>query len=438
MLPREGGIMEKHEKGSKKHITSSERFKILKYLSLGFNVPKIAELLGYNKTSIYREIIINSIVENKRPTPYIEPGMRNCKNISSCKSKGIQKCSNSCKKYLAKTCSLITKPYEVCNFCERKGGCKYEHFIYHPEIAQDNAKKRSKNGKTDIKLNNEELEKFDGYVSKLVINGQSPEAIKSYSTIDEFPVCSRTLRNYIDKGLLTAKNIDLRRKTSIKISSDYNYPRSYSHNPLKKLDHLYDDYVYYITNHPEEITFQCDTVVGKREDKKCLLTIHADLLHFQMYFLIGNKTPSKVNEVFRNIMDKLGKERFSKVFKVLLSDNGTEFDSLMDLEKDENGEVMCRVFYTRAYRSSDKAECERNHELFRYIRKKGKSLDTLDEEDVAIINANINSYPRKSLKWKTPIEAMKEKYGEDIVSLLGIKEIKRKDVNLTAASISKK
>ena len=51
--------MKEHEKGSKTHLTSAERFKILKYLSLGFNVPKIAKILGYNKTSIYREIIIN-------------------------------------------------------------------------------------------------------------------------------------------------------------------------------------------------------------------------------------------------------------------------------------------------------------------------------------------------------------------------------------------
>lgn len=438
MLPKEGGIMDKHNKGSKKHLTSTERFKILKYLSLGYNVPKIAKLLGYNKTSIYREIIINSVVENKRPRPEYGHHLRNCKNVLKCETKKIKTCPKICMKYLAKTCPLVTKPYEVCNFCDRKNECKYEHLIYHPEIAHDTAKERFKNGKTNIKLNNDELEKFDGYVSQLVINGQSPEVIKSYSTTNEFPVCSRTLRNYIDKGLLTAKNIDLRRKVSLKVSNDYNYPRNYSHNPLKKLDHLYDDYLHYMGNHPNEITFQCDTVFGKRDDKKCLLTIHADALHFQMYILLTNKTTARVNNAFQNIMYRLGKDRFSKVFKVLLSDNGTEFDNLADLEVDENGVVLCRVFYTRAYRSSDKAECERNHELFRYIRKKGKTLDNLDEMDIDIVNSNINSYPRKSLKWKTPIEVMKEKFGDDIIELLGIKEVKRKDVNLTAKVLKQK
>ena len=438
MLPKKGGNMEKHKKGSKNHLTSTERFKILKYLSLGFNVPKIARLLGYNKTTIYREIILNSIVENKRPRPAIYRHLKNCKNAQKCEAKGIKRCPDKCIKYLAKTCSLITKPYEVCNFCDRKITCQYERFIYHPEIAHDLAKERFKNGKTNIKLSKNELEKFDGYVSKLVINGQSPEVIKSYSTAEEFPVCSKTLRNYINKGLLTAKNIDLRRKVSLKASNNYRYPRNYSHNPLKKIGHLYDDYLHYMSNHPDETTFQCDTVIGKREDKKCLLTIHADDLHFQMYMLLSNKTTAKVNAAFIDIRNRLGSNKFSKVFKVLLSDNGTEFDNLTDLEVDEDGMILCRVFYTRAYRSSDKAECERNHELFRYIRKKGKTLDSLDETDIEIINAHINSYPRKSLKWKTPIEAIKEKFGEDIVGLLGIKELKRKDVKLTAKVLKQK
>ena len=52
---------------------------------------------------------------------------------------------------------------------------------------------------------------------------------------------------------------------------------------------------------------------------------------------------------------------------------------------------------------------DQTHPVFRYIRKKGKTLDTIDEEDIEIINSHINSYPRKSLDWKTPIEAMKEK-----------------------------
>jgi len=430
--------MEKHEKGSKKHITSDQRFKILKYLSLGYNIPKIAKLLGYNKTSIYREIVINSVVEYKISLNFIEKGFKKCKNIQTCRQKGIVKCPECCMHYIPMCCCLIKKPYDVCNFCEKKNGCKYERRIYHPEIAQDSAKERFKAKKTSLKLNDDELKQLDSYISPLVINGQSPEVVKSYSSNKDFPVCSKTLRNYIDKGVLTVRNINLKRKLSIRPSNQYKYPRNYSHNPLKKIDHLYDDYLNYMANHPDLITFQCDTVFGKRGDRKCLLTIHADKMHFQMYFLVSNKTPLKVNRVFMDLKEKIGEEKYSKVFRVILSDNGAEFDSLTDIEIDENGVIISKVFYTRAYRSSDKAECERNHELFRYIRVKGKTLDTIDEEDIYLVNAHINSYPRKSLKWKTPIEVMKEQYGDDIIDLLGIKELKRKDVMLTAKLLSHK
>ena len=110
--------MEKNEKGSESHITSFGRFKILVYLSLGFNILKITKILGFNKTSIYREIILNSVVENKHSTFAWSFKLRPCKNAYKCVSK-INKCPKVCMKYLAKTCSLITKPYEVCNFCER-------------------------------------------------------------------------------------------------------------------------------------------------------------------------------------------------------------------------------------------------------------------------------------------------------------------------------
>jgi len=430
MLPKKGVGMEKHTKGSKKHITSYERFKILKYLSLNFSITKISKFLGYNKSSIYREIMLNSIIEDPVNGP-IESGYRKCKHIANCKAKGVKRCHCSCKKYIQMSCPLITRPYQTCNFCERKQNCKYEKRIYHPEIATDLARERFKTGKTKIRLSNEELKQFDSYISPLLINGQSPEAIKSYSLKSKFPVSTRTLRNYINKSILTAKNIDLRRKMSYS-QSRYNYSKSYSHNPLKKIDHLFEDYCNYKSNHPDLITFQCDTVLGKRNDHKCLLTIHADKLHFQMYFLIANKTPCKVNNVFKTLQKRLGEERYSKIFNLILSDNGSEFDSLVDIETNEIGVVLSKVFYTRAYRSTDKAECERNHELFRYIKLKGKTLDTLDDNDVFLINSHINSYPRKSLGWKTPIEAMKEHFGEDIIELLGIKEIKRKDVILTA------
>ena len=86
--------MEQHQKGSKKHITSFERYRILKYLSLGYNIPKIARILGFNKSSIYREIILNSMIENRHQTKWFKSTLKNCKNAQLC-SKKIKECLRS-------------------------------------------------------------------------------------------------------------------------------------------------------------------------------------------------------------------------------------------------------------------------------------------------------------------------------------------------------
>ena len=114
-----------------------------------------------------------------------------------------------------------------------------------------------------------------------------------------------------------------------------------------------------------------------------------------------------------------------------MCDNGIEFDDAQELEVDEEtAEVVGHVFYTRPYCSGDKGSCERNHEFFRYVIKKGTSLNNLTQESLNLIFSHINSYPRKSLEYKTPYEVFSELYGEDVINQLDIKKIEFKDLKL--------
>lgn len=430
--------MKKHLKGSKSHFTEEERMELLSFLSRGYSIPKIATILGFNKTSIYREIILNSIIENKHNRVGIySHDYKNCKRIIECKNKGIKKCPKVCIKYLAKTCPNIRKPFEICNFCERRRGCHFEQIIYHPEKAHDIAKERFRAPRGNLKLNQEELRKFDEYFSFKIINGQSPEVVKSYSSKVDFPISSKTARNYIRRRLLTCNLMDLHRVVRYKTSNRYNYKRTYSKNPLKKIGHMYHDYIEYIKDHANIDTFEVDTVHGSIRDSKALLTIHNKRCHFQYYVLLEKNTAEEVNKAFLSIRNNLGNALYSKVFGLLLSDNGPEFDNITDLEVSEEGEILCKIFYTRVYKASDKPECERNHELFRYIRDKGKTLEDLNEEDVKMINSHINSYPRASINWKSPIETMIAHYGKEVIDKLGIASIERKDVHLKYDLIKK-
>ena len=129
------------------------------------------------------------------------------------------------------------------------------------------------------------------------------------------------------------------------------------------------------------------------------------------------------------IKGKVGKDNYIKMFKVILADNGPEFDRLHELEIDnETGEKITSIFYTRPYRSGDKGSCEKNHVLFRYIIKKGISFSDLTQEDVSFMFSNINSYPRESLDYKTPYDLMKNKFKEEVLNKLGIVKIEFKNI----------
>lgn len=175
--------------------------------------------------------------------------------------------------------------------------------------------------------------------------------------------------------------------------------------------------------------FQYDSVIGSLKDRKAILTITYTGANFQFGFIIDRGNPEFVIKIMKSLKEKL-EDEFYDIFEVNLSDNGTEFNHLWNIEFDENGVQRCRYFYTRPYTACDKSECERNHEFIRYILPKGVSLDRLTQEDVNLIFSHINSYIRKCLRNKTPYEVFIKKFGCNLVKAIGITSIKPQDVIL--------
>lgn len=94
------------------------------------------------------------------------------------------------------------------------------------------------------------------------------------------------------------------------------------------------------------------------------------------------------------------------------------------------GNVFVECFFTNPYKSTDKPQCERNHEFIRYVIPKGKSLDFLTQEKVNLLFSHINSYIRKSNNNKTPYQLMVERFGQEFLNESGIYKIPTKDVSL--------
>ena len=130
------------------------------------------------------------------------------------------------------------------------------------------------------------------------------------------------------------------------------------------------------------------------------------------------------------LKNKLWLETYKILFQVILTDNGIEFSLLDEIENDENGELITKVFFCDPYKLSQKGSCERNHEFIRYVLPKGVSFDNLNQKDVDLIFSHINSTPRNSLGFKTPFELFKTAFGIEVLRILNINEINKDDVHL--------
>ena len=180
-----------------------------------------------------------------------------------------------------------------------------------------------------------------------------------------------------------------------------------------------------------------DSVIG-RVGGKCLLTIHFVETSFMLAFLRDANTSASVIRII-NLLDKvLGPKMFSRLFPVILTDNGSEFSNPKEIEHRDT--VPCKrtnVFYCDPSAPYQKGACEVNHELIRRILPKGSSFDDLTQEDISLMMDHINSYKRKKLNNRSPYEAFSFYYGEDVLKKLGCSPVAAENIILKPKLLKK-
>ena len=121
---------------------------------------------------------------------------------------------------------------------------------------------------------------------------------------------------------------------------------------------------------------------------------------------------------------------------MILTDNGTEFDALLDLLIDYPN---INIFFCHPNSSYEKGACERNHVLVRYVQYKGRSFDNLSQNDINILFSNINSYPRKSLNKKTPYQSVFDDHrlGKKFLDFVNIFKVNCDDIILNPSLLYK-
>ena len=243
-----------------------------------------------------------------------------------------------------------------------------------------------------------------------------------------------TFYNYINNSVISLTNLDLPKKVKYKKRKILNNNK-YKRDILILKNRRYDDYLNFISKHPKFNKIQLDTVIGKRNENKCFLTIYIVETHYMLIFLLNKKSMQNVTNVFHDIKEGLGIEEYKKIFKIILTDNGSEFFNPYEMEYDYNtGKKVTNVFYCHPNASYEKHEIEVNHEYIRRIFPKGTSLNKVTQEIADRLRDNINAIPRDSINGNTPYDLTNKKYPK-LIEYLNAQYISPDDVDMSVENI---
>lgn len=253
---------------------------------------------------------------------------------------------------------------------------------------------------------------FINYVNKRVIEDNWSvdacfgEAMASNRFRRDEVVCSKTLYNYIDMGLIKIKNSDLPMK--LRLNKHKNMVRTNK----RKLGRSIEERESSIETREEFGHWEIDTVIGsKNKSGGALLTLIERKTLKSIHRKLSSKTAAAVDEALANIKSEYA-EKFDTIFKTITSDNGSEFANLSNLEK----ECDTKVYFTHPYSSFEKGCNERHNGLIRRFIPKKTSIFDYSVDEIFFVEDWLNTLPRKKLNYSTP-DSLFDQYLDVIYSI---------------------
>lgn len=351
-----------------------------------------------------------------------------CDN-ADCKNRRCSLCSRChlhCPDYTKTICPKLEKPPYVCNGCNERNKCTLEKRLYSASAAQTEYELVRSESRSGLSLSEKEAVSLDEFISPLIRQGQSIHHI-CVNNPDVIMHSERSIYNYVDAGIFSARNIDLPRK--VRYRQRKSKHDSFQVDKACRIGRDWMAFQSFLTEWPDCPIVEMDSVEGTKGGK-VLLTIHFVKSEFMLAFLRDRNTAASVSLVFDRLYELLGGDGFRKLFPALLGDNGSEFSDPVSVETDPDGEQRTRVFYCDPSSPYQKGAAENNHEFIRRILPKGTSFDHLTQEKVDLMMDHINSYTRANLGDHSPYEMFRIMYGQEILDVLGAHIVSTNDIIL--------
>ena len=446
--------MPKKKEYDHKHLSTSQRIHIEKGLNDGLPFAANARKLDKHPSTIAKEVKKYRTLQPREKDP-MKPArcalFKECTLRFLCDKKDcvkmckscydvkllVSKCSYLCSEYREPQCASISKAPFVCNHCARQRTCNKEKAYYIAQNADQSSQELLVSCRQGINQAPADIAMLDTLISPLLAQGQSLAHIYAFHG-HEIPCSRKTLYNYIDQGVFTAKNIDLHRKVRYKCKPRKTGTRVSLAAKEFRIGRTYEDFQKFIQENPDIPVVELDTVEGGRDNStQAFLTIFFRNCSLMLIFVLQEKSQDQVIKVFDYLTEKLGIKVFQELFPVILTDNGVEFQFPERLECDKNGEIRTKIFYCNPNSSWQKGRIEKNHGYIRYVIPKSQSLDHYKQRDACVLMNHINSEARDSLNGCSPFRLSKMLLNNRLHRLLCLQEIPGDQVHLKPSLLKK-
>lgn len=268
-------------------------------------------------------------------------------------------------------------------------------YHYSAQIAQDYADLQATAKGQNIKLGHNHA--YANYVSEQIQKGRSPDQITgTLRKENKWTVSTPTLYRYIDKGYIpNVTNKDLhekpRRKRRYRHTQATRPPKGASIERRPQTIHARQTFGHW----------ELDSVIGKSKGKnQSLLVLTERKTRCELILRAQGKTSAATVQALNDLLPVFP----AGTFKTITVDNGSEFQDCHGMEHDTNGNKRLTVYYCHPYTSCERGSNERNNRIIRRYLPKGQSLKHITQADCDRIAAAINDMPRKILGYATAKE----------------------------------
>lgn len=434
------------KKEKNKHLTDDQRLAPEAALRGRKPLSQIRRETGIPRSTIKRETVNRRVESTKtfygrRFNPCVHrggcqaPGMCGRPDCARrCAGCGLRCREGSCPRFEEERCPRLAAPPYVCNGRPDEQRCRLRKFHYLHKIAHEGYRRTLTESRQGVNLTEGELRAINETLVPALNRGQSPHHAM-VSAPASFGICERTVYNYVNAGVLSAKRHNLpmavrykkRRGAPVEHKVDRHCAEGRPWGPFQDFP----------AENPGVQVPEPDTVEGDRRDKCVLPTAMFARQGFMFARPIPGKCAQHVADAFNRMWRALGNAAFRMLFPAVLADNGTEFSNPLAIETSPgDGTRRTRVSCTRPYTATDKAHVERNHEYVRRVAFRGESFDRLTQGQADLMMSHVNGYARASLMdddshpCRTPYERFAFEYGEEIARRLGIVPIPLREVTL--------